>query len=364
MSGFKYDVGTGQILSVGHVTSLYLPGHNLEGSIPDSLANLVKLESLSLAYNPLGGSIPDNLGNLVNLRGLYLNVTRLSGSIPASLGNLVNLRRLYLANCQLRGSIPASLGNLVNLGELLLYDNQLSGSIPDSLGNLVNLLIFELYENQLSGSIPDTLGNLLQVVELRIHNNQLSGNVPATLGKLVNLFSLGLGHNRLSGNIPDFSVIAALGEFDVAYNCFDISPGSQVMTVIQKLLQGQKVIVYQPQNRRFCGPAPLVLARPSDLTVTNHPRMFSGRELSGPRGQRGCRSLYGRLQPPFGFSVHNWCNYRQLHRHGRDVKHSFEQFYCQGQRHRTAGHRLSAGPDRAVPALSSTELCRKRCRQL
>jgi hypothetical protein len=230
VSGFQYDHQTGQILSVGNVDEIILPGNRLLGSIPDSLGNLVNLRALELTGNQLSGSIPDTLGDLVNLQDLHLDFNQLSGSVPDSLGNLMNLQ------------------------DLQLEGNQLSGSIPDTLGKLANLTFLLLNSNQLSGEIPESLGKLFRVTEISLAANQLSGSVPESLGKLANLQSLVLHENQLSGNIPDLSLLSSLREVWLSSNCFDISPSSQVRTMIHKLSEtGRREVHYSPQTLD-CGP--------------------------------------------------------------------------------------------------------------
>lgn len=187
----------------GHVTQLDLGWNMLSGNIPDSLADLSRLQALDLSFNiELGGDIPASLGSLTQLRDLNLANNRLTGNIPDSLGNLSQLHSLGLSGNQLFGNIPASLGNLTELSDLGLVANQLTGNIPGSLGNLSQLHSLSLQQNQLTGDIPDSLGNLSQLQSLELSDNQLSGNIPNNLGNLHQLTLLWLSRNQLSGSIP------------------------------------------------------------------------------------------------------------------------------------------------------------------
>ena len=159
----------------GRVRWLSLWGHQLTGSIPESIGNLTKLEGLRLEDNQLTGSIPESIGNLTKLEVLRLSENQLSGSIPESIGNLTNLTRLDLSENQLSGPIPASIGNLTNLEELRLWRNQLSGSIPESIGNLTNLTFMSLWSNQLSGPIPESMRNLTKLERLGLGGNDPYG---------------------------------------------------------------------------------------------------------------------------------------------------------------------------------------------
>ena len=121
----------------GRVTTLWLDGNNLSGSIPSELGNLSNLNSLLLDGNALSGPIPSELGNLSSLKALLLNGNALSGPIPSELGNLSNLRSLWLHRNALSGPIPSELGNLSKLSSLKLYRNALSNLVR-SLSNWVN----------------------------------------------------------------------------------------------------------------------------------------------------------------------------------------------------------------------------------
>ena len=98
-----------------------------------------RIEQINLNYENLNGTLPPSLGNLVKLESLILYANHLQGSIPSELGNLALLTSLNLYGNQLSGSIPSELGNLINLSYLSLGVNQLSGNIPASLGDLINL---------------------------------------------------------------------------------------------------------------------------------------------------------------------------------------------------------------------------------
>ncbi len=155
------------------------------GPIPDSWANLTKLEKLILEGISLSGSIPSWIGNLTSLTELVLSRgfqgSGLTGAIPSSIANLSNLEVMHLSRNLLTGEIPAFLGGLSNLRQLYLDDNKLSGSIPSELGNLSKLWHLNLSDNDLSGSIPSELGFLnLSYLDLR-GNEDLTGCIPASL---------------------------------------------------------------------------------------------------------------------------------------------------------------------------------------
>ncbi|XP_058076454.1 receptor-like protein EIX1 [Magnolia sinica] len=187
------------------ILSLY--GYQMHAAIPDCLYELKNLKSLSLSDCMLTGPIPAaRLGGLSSLEELDLSGNQLNGNIPAALGGLSSLLYLSLRGNQLNGNIPASLGGLSSLEELILSGNQLNGNIPAALGGLSSLEYLDLSVNQLNGNIPAALGGLSSLLYLSLRGNQLNGNIPASLGGLSSLEELFLSRNQLNGNIP-----AALG---------------------------------------------------------------------------------------------------------------------------------------------------------
>lgn len=242
------------------VTSLFLSQNQLSGSIPETLGNLEKLETLSLWGNQLSGSIPASLGSLSNLETLSLSFNQLSGSIPASLGNLSNLKYLRLSYNSLTGCFPVSWRDVPfhdlestglpfcdtgeddgiddgsseedGIGEddgaaadrailVALYQavggdlwdrerkpNWLRDDVPLSQwgGVITNdqdrVVMLSLWAMRLRGEIPPELGNLAHLEWLDLHGNQLSGAIPESLGNLSKLEQLNLSDNQLSGSIP------------------------------------------------------------------------------------------------------------------------------------------------------------------
>ena len=175
-----------------HVTEIYLPNNNLDGTIPVSIDNLAFLAQLNLNNNQISGTIPSELGNLTNLQGLSLHLTQISGTIPPEIGNLTNLQDLNLHLTQISGTIPPEIGNLTNLQTLSLYDTQISGTIPSEIGNLTNLTIIYLSRTQISELFHPELGNLTNLGYLHLSGTQISGEIPPELGNCANLKNLSL----------------------------------------------------------------------------------------------------------------------------------------------------------------------------
>jgi len=137
------------------------------------------------------------------LERLSLDSNQINGPIPSTLGNLIKLKYLSLCSNQINGPISSTLGNLIKLKYLSLCSNQINGPIPSTLGSLTNLEYLSLFSNQIIGSIPAELGNLRSLKNLNLSHNFISGEAPVELGFIGNLQSLDISSNNLTGNIPN-----------------------------------------------------------------------------------------------------------------------------------------------------------------
>ncbi|URE11815.1 Leucine-rich repeat receptor-like protein kinase, partial [Musa troglodytarum] len=241
--------------SNSHITSIVLSGLSISGSLSEEIQNLTELVHLDLSFNPgLDGPIPRTIGNLVKLKRLFLVGCSFSGSIPPELGKLSRLAFLSLNSNKLSGSIPGELGNLSSLVWFDITDNEISGSIPVSDGTNLGLdmlkkcqhfhfgrnnlsgpippelfqsnssLLHVLFDtNKLTGSIPETIGVVHTLEALRLDRNQLTGAVPSNFNNLTKLAELQLSNNQLSGPLPNLTGMDELAYVDLSNNSFDVS---------------------------------------------------------------------------------------------------------------------------------------------
>ncbi|GAB4846266.1 hypothetical protein Ancab_039802 [Ancistrocladus abbreviatus] len=87
-------------------TSIDLSKNSFTGRIPDSIGNLVGLESLNLSHNYLTAGIPSTIASLTDLESLDLSHNMLSGEIPQQLTALTFLEIFSVAYNNLTGAIP------------------------------------------------------------------------------------------------------------------------------------------------------------------------------------------------------------------------------------------------------------------
>ncbi|XP_031272561.1 receptor-like protein 7 [Pistacia vera] len=149
-----------KVLALGHV--------NISSPIPDILANLSSLTTLSLKGCQLQGKFPTKIFQLPNLRVLSMRFNAgLNGSLP-EFENNTPLEELRLGSTGFSGEIPYSIGNLNSLQILDLSNCSFFGSIPPSLGNLTKIRLLYLNQNGFSGELPTAIGNLSSLEELEL----------------------------------------------------------------------------------------------------------------------------------------------------------------------------------------------------
>ena len=253
--------------------ALNLAYSNLSGQIPNSMGQLIHLNTLRLDINSLSGEVPLSLKNCTELTVLYLRYNLLSGNIPAWIGeNLQNLKFLSLRSNLFSGNIPLQLCQLKYLNHLDLSHNNLSGSIPpcvflgmtsfvdtipdmnypympysDSVKLTFNSRefirnsnysyylsnILDLSSNNLLGKIPTEVMSLAGLLVLDLSKNQLVGAIPPNIGEMAHLKVLDLSSNQLSCIMPaGMTNMPLLEFFNVSFNNLsgEILHGHQLKT--------------------------------------------------------------------------------------------------------------------------------------
>ncbi|XP_062115045.1 piriformospora indica-insensitive protein 2-like [Humulus lupulus] len=177
----------------------------LIGTVPTTMGNLTKLQSLVLLENGLTGELPTEIGNLVNLRKLVLSRNHFLGQIPSSFGQLSELLILDASSNSLSGSLPLRFGSLRSLLKLDLSNNMLKGNLPREIGKLNNLTLLDLGSNRFSGGLLESLGEMVSLKEMVISNNPVGGDLKSNIEwkKLQNLEILDLSNSSLTGDIPE-----------------------------------------------------------------------------------------------------------------------------------------------------------------
>ncbi|XP_038680906.1 receptor-like protein 7 [Tripterygium wilfordii] len=234
------------VQNLTHIEKLHLDNVDLSAAIPEKVANLSSLSSLSLYRCGLLGRFPMGIFHLPNLQFLNVGVneelvghlpefhwgsplkflsipaTKFSGGLPPSIGSLHSLTKLIIMYCNFSGPIPSSLGNLSNITVLALGKNNFFGQIPSSFANLTQLTTFPI-----SGNDNFSCGSLFwlekqtELTKLGLLNCNINGEIPHFLKNFTRLDYLQLWYNRLRGQIPHWLTnLTWLALLDLASNEF------------------------------------------------------------------------------------------------------------------------------------------------
>ncbi|KAH7351804.1 hypothetical protein KP509_19G015100 [Ceratopteris richardii] len=246
-NSFSGDLPTFSGLS--KLTTAYLGSQQFTSIPGDFFRGLSSLSILNLEDNPLnastGWSLPEDLASISSLTSLSLTNTTLRGAIPGFLGNLSSLQELRLAYNQLSGYIPDSFANLAQLSRLELNNQGPPGPLSGSIlfvGSMPSLKTLWLQVNSFSGTIPSELGSAVSLTECRLNDNELVGFIPSTFAASSSLQYLSLQNNKLIGSLPIIPSIKNLSNYTYSGNDFCIekvgsSCGPEV-TALLSFLEG------------------------------------------------------------------------------------------------------------------------------
>ncbi|KAH9723679.1 Receptor-like protein 7 [Citrus sinensis] len=250
LSQNKFTGPIDQFQSPNSLQVVRLDDNQINGTIPNSIFDLVNLTDLNLSSNNLSGTVSNisikySLPSLKELRFSYCNITK----FPGFLRNSEELEFLDLSNNRIHGRISKSdsqgwksltyldisnnfltqieqhpwknitvlnLRNNTIQGTILVpppstraflfSNNKLFGQIPPSICSLSSLEYLSLSHNNLNGTIPPCLGNFsTQLTILHLNNNKLQGRIPdAFANGSCSLRSLDLNSNKLEGPFPRY----------------------------------------------------------------------------------------------------------------------------------------------------------------
>ncbi|XP_061999175.1 receptor-like protein 49 [Rosa rugosa] len=216
--------------------TLDLSSINISSTVPDTLANLSHLTSLTLDRCGLFGKLPGRIFKLQNLKvlsvrdnsaltGIFsneellrslaqnstaletldLSFINISSTVPDTLTYLSLLTSLTLDGCGLSGKLPGRIFKLKNLKVLdVRYNPALTGYFPDDYtGSSPDLMSLKLSSTNFFIDLPSLIERFPSLKELGVSSCKISeGPVPLSLGNLRDLIYLDLSYNKFNGQIP------------------------------------------------------------------------------------------------------------------------------------------------------------------
>uniref|UniRef100_A0A2N9HIT6 Leucine-rich repeat-containing N-terminal plant-type domain-containing protein n=1 Tax=Fagus sylvatica TaxID=28930 RepID=A0A2N9HIT6_FAGSY len=218
------------VQNMTYLRELHLDEMNISSSLPQSLANLSSLTSLSLSWGSLLGEFPSNTFVLPKIQAIDLTYNEdLAGFLPKfrsgyhqkyfktwnamlMVHGKINSKPEYMADHSgyYEDSITVmNKGLEMELVKILtifiaidLSNNRFCGEIPNTMGNLKELIVLNLSSNSFTGPIPSSFGNLIELQSLDLSQNKFLGEIPQQLISLTFLAYLNLSQNQLIGPIP------------------------------------------------------------------------------------------------------------------------------------------------------------------
>ncbi|KAK4359856.1 hypothetical protein RND71_022085 [Anisodus tanguticus] len=231
------------------VTRIQIGHNNIQGTLPQELSKLTKLERLELQWNNISGPLP-SLSGLSSLQVLLLSNNQFS-SIPADFfTDMSSLQSVEIDNNPFAGwEIPESLRNASSLKNFSANSANITGKIPsffspDEFPGLVNL---HLALNNLEGELPSSFSGLL-LESLWLNGQKLSGGIDV-LQNMTMLKEVWLHSNGFSGPLPDFSGLKDLEVLSIRDNSF-------TGPVPTSLVNLELLKVVNLTNNLFQGPMP------------------------------------------------------------------------------------------------------------
>jgi len=216
--------------------TLDISSNMFTGTLPEAVFNDFSnsLTMFAASQNCFHGSIPGSICNATKLQTLSLTALN-SGEGCRSYISLFNWKFPgFLAEETMSGSIPECLFTLPDLKELLMTFLNLEGVLPETISP--SMETFALEGNRFQGTISRELATSPKLKSLVLSHNYISGTLDAfNTGRRYPLdsFNLQLDVNAISGTIP--TSLLSLESVNILYgNVFSCADGTKSLPAHDK----------------------------------------------------------------------------------------------------------------------------------
>ncbi|KAL4592606.1 hypothetical protein LXL04_005607 [Taraxacum kok-saghyz] len=247
------------VMESSNLIGIDISENRLNGSIPEDVSKLQKLEVLHLFLNQLSGNIPPKVSQIPTLRVFKVFSNNLGGELPSQMGIHSKIEEFDVSGNKLNGKLPENLCGGGTLLTVIVFSNNFTGEVPRSLESCHKLQSIQLYNNGFTGEFPPEIWNLSNLSTLRINGNFLSGELPSTISMI--LSRLEISDNKFSGRIPEgISSCTNLHVFKASNNLLS----GEIPTTITTLSQ---LFVLHLDGNAFFGELPFEIKSWNSLTT-------------------------------------------------------------------------------------------------
>jgi Leucine-rich repeat (LRR) protein len=191
--------------SIGQWTDIRefnVSGNQLDGTLPHSTWVWANISKIDLSSNLFTGGLPSSGSQWTALEYIDLSRNYYNGTLPEAMAEWSNLRMVNLFGLYLTGTLPSWIGHWENLEHIDFSCMGMDGTLPESIGNWSNVVRVNLSYNNFTGSLPESIGEWTNVQEFYISNNVFRGTIPDAVANWVAIRQLVVAENALTGSIP------------------------------------------------------------------------------------------------------------------------------------------------------------------
>ncbi|XP_034710229.1 receptor-like protein EIX1 isoform X2 [Vitis riparia] len=250
LSDNQFSGSVPALIGFSSLRELHLDFNQLNGTLPESVGQLAKLESLDIASNSLQGTISEaHLFNMSRLSYLNLSSNSLTFNMSLEWVPPFQLYSLRLAFCKLGPRFPSWLRTQNLLRELDISNSEISDALPDWFWNVTisTVTTLSISNNRIKGTLPNLSSKFDRFSNIDMSSNYFEGSIPQLP---YDVRWLDLSNNKLSGSI---SLLCTVG---TELLLLDLSNNSLSGGLPNCWAQWESLVVLNLENNRFSGQIP------------------------------------------------------------------------------------------------------------